>query len=333
MKISVIIPVYNTGKYISRCLDSVLNQSLRDIEILVVNDCTPDGAMSIVTEYANKDERLHIIHNSVNMGQMLTREIGCQHALGDYIVFCDSDDYLPADALEKMYVAIEQSKADIIVSAFTYICVSGKQTKIISKISGGTTAIDAYKALFNNELSHSLCAKIYSRQLFGNCKYDMFEKQTNAEDYMLFCQLLQHTSKIECIDVSTYYYCQNLQSSSQSYSDDKFMAFVNAINWQYAFFKDMDAFKTDSLIDILNSMLCILKAGCKQHVVLKINPEILDLLSFSKLRKYMGIFQTGLFYILYRFPVLRFIYSYCGRMKKYTGLVLNRFSYVLEKGV
>ncbi|TGX99809.1 glycosyltransferase family 2 protein [Bacteroides muris (ex Afrizal et al. 2022)] len=316
MKVSVIVPVYKTEKFIYRCLDSILNQSLHDIEIIVVNDCTPDNSMRIVTEYAHKDKRLHIINNPINLGPMLTRKVGYQQAIGDYILFCDSDDYLPIDALERMYVAIEQSKADIVVSAYTYIGVNGEKTKIINRISGGEASYDAYLALFDNELKHSLCAKIYSRKLFANYEYETFEKQANAEDFVLFCQLLKHVTKIQCIETSTYNYCQNLLSATQSYSDDKFLSFVNAINWQFTFFKGMNELENKSFADILNSILTLLKAGCKKNIILKIDSEILASMSFPVLRKYLPLPKIVLLYSLFEFPMFCSFYSYCGRLKK-----------------
>ena len=316
MKVSVIVPVYKTEKFIYRCLDSILNQSLHDIEIIVVNDCTPDNSMRIVTEYAHKDKRLHIINNPINLGPMLTRKVGYQQAIGDYILFCDSDDYLPIDALERMYVAIEQSKADIVVSAYTYIGVNGEKTKIINRISGGEASYDAYLALFDNELKHSLCAKIYSRKLFANYEYETFEKQANAEDFVLFCQLLKHVTKIQCIETSTYNYCQNLLSATQSYSDDKFLSFVNAINWQFTFFKGMNELENKSFADILNSILTLLKAGCKKNIILKIDSEILASMSFPVLRKYLPLPNIVLLYSLFEFPMFCSFYSYCGRLKK-----------------
>lgn len=316
MKVSAIVPVYKTEKFIYRCLDSILNQSLHDIEIIVVNDCTPDNSMRIVTEYAHKDKRLHIINNPINLGPMLTRKVGYQQAIGDYILFCDSDDYLPIDALERMYVAIEQSKADIVVSAYTYIGVNGEKTKIINRISGGEASYDAYLALFDNELKHSLCAKIYSRKLFANYEYETFEKQANAEDFVLFCQLLKHVTKIQCIETSTYNYCQNLLSATQSYSDDKFLSFVNAINWQFTFFKGMNELENKSFADILNSILTLLKAGCKKNIILKIDSEILASMSFPVLRKYLPLPKIVLLYSLFEFPMFCSFYSYCGRLKK-----------------
>ena len=316
MKVSVIVPVYKTEKFIYRCLVSILNQSLHDIEIIVVNDCTPDNSMRIVTEYAHKDKRLHIINNPINLGPMLTRKVGYQQAIGDYILFCDSDDYLPIDALERMYVAIEQSKADIVVSAYTYIGVNGEKTKIINRISGGEASYDAYLALFDNELKHSLCAKIYSRKLFANYEYETFEKQANAEDFVLFCQLLKHVTKIQCIETSTYNYCQNLLSATQSYSDDKFLSFVNAINWQFTFFKGMNELENKSFADILNSILTLLKAGCKKNIILKIDSETLASMSFPVLRKYLPLPKIVLLYSLFEFPMFCSFYSYCGRLKK-----------------
>ena len=313
---SVIVPVYKTEKFIYRCLDSILNQSLHDIEIIVVNDCTPDNSMRIVTEYAHKDKRLHIINNPINLGPMPTRKVGYQQAIGDYILFCDSDDYLPIDALERMYVAIEQLKADIVVSAYTYIGVNGEKTKIINRISGGEASYDAYLALFDNELKHSLCAKIYSRKLFANYEYETFEKQANAEDFVLFCQLLKHVTKIQCIETSTYNYCQNLLSATQSYSDDKFLSFVNAINWQFTFFKGMNELENKSFADILNSILTLLKAGCKKNIILKIDSEILASMSFPVLRKYLPLPKIVLLYSLFEFPMFCSFYSYCGRLKK-----------------
>ena len=215
-----------------------------------------------------------------------------------------------------MYVAIEQSKADIVVSAYTYIGVNGEKTKIINRISGGEASYDAYLALFDNELKHSLCAKIYSRKLFANYEYETFEKQANAEDFVLFCQLLKHVTKIQCIETSTYNYCQNLLSATQSYSDDKFLSFVNAINWQFTFFKGMNELENKSFADILNSILTLLKAGCKKNIILKIDSEILASMSFPVLRKYLPLPKIVLLYSLFEFPMFCSFYSYCGRLKK-----------------
>lgn len=165
-------------------------------------------------------------------------------------------------------------------------------------------------------MKHSLCAKIYSRKLFANYKYETFEKQTNAEDFILFCQLLQHVTKIQCIETSTYNYCQNLLSASQSYSDDKFLSFVNAINWQFAFFKERNGLGNKSFAAISNNILTILKAGCKKDIISKIDSEILTSMSFPVLREYMSLPKIVLLHSLFMFPMFCSLYSYCGRLKR-----------------
>ena len=109
-KISVIIPVYNVEKYLSRCLDSVCSQTFNDIEIICINDCSPDNSAEILQEYAEKDKRIRIINKEKNGGLSAARNSGFAVATGEYIYFLDSDDWIELDFLEKMYFAITSQK-------------------------------------------------------------------------------------------------------------------------------------------------------------------------------------------------------------------------------
>src|SRR5690606_5062403 len=104
--ISIIIPVYKVEKYISRCLDSILNQTFQDFEIILINDASPDNSIKIAESYADKDSRIGIIHNEENSGAGWSRKVGYTNAKGEYITFCDPDDYLPKNALELLYNGI-----------------------------------------------------------------------------------------------------------------------------------------------------------------------------------------------------------------------------------
>lgn len=115
LKISVIIPIYNTEKYLQECLDSVINQSFADIEIICINDGSTDSSLSILESYAQKDERIKVLSQS-NKGQAVARNIGLDLAKGEYIFFLDSDDYLHKDALKAFYQVAVSSKAPIVVS-------------------------------------------------------------------------------------------------------------------------------------------------------------------------------------------------------------------------
>lgn len=111
-KVSVIIPVYNTENYLRKCLDSVCNQTLKDIEIICINDCSPDGCLEILKEYASKDERIKIIDFKENKGAACARNAGIDTAQGEYIGFVDSDDFIDLDFYEKLYNKAVETGAD-----------------------------------------------------------------------------------------------------------------------------------------------------------------------------------------------------------------------------
>ena len=117
-KISVILPVYNVEKYLTECLDSIVNQTLKEIEIICVNDGSTDNSLSILKEYAYKDNRIKIIDKE-NEGQGYARKLGLDIATGEYILFCDSDDkYFSNDVFEKLYFEIDKNKSDLMIFRF-----------------------------------------------------------------------------------------------------------------------------------------------------------------------------------------------------------------------
>ncbi len=113
-KISVIVPVYNVEDYLKQCLDSLINQTYKDIEVIVVNDKTPDNSQKIVDEYKKKDRRIVSIIHDVNKGLGGARNTGIKNATGDYIAFLDSDDWLALNTFEKLIEEININKSDVI---------------------------------------------------------------------------------------------------------------------------------------------------------------------------------------------------------------------------
>ena len=111
-KVSIIIPFYNTEKYIGKCLETVVNQTLDDIEVICVNDCSTDNSLDVVYDFANKDKRIKVINNPLNMKQGASRNIGIKMATGEYIGFIDSDDWIDLDYFEKLYVAVKKHNPD-----------------------------------------------------------------------------------------------------------------------------------------------------------------------------------------------------------------------------
>ena len=115
-KLSVIIPVYNGGKYIRKGLTSLLEQSFRDFDVICINDCSTDNSLEILDEFAKKYSRIKVVNNPQNMGAALTRNVGIDMAKGEYIYFLDADDYIDEKYLECMVDKIEQEKCDIVLN-------------------------------------------------------------------------------------------------------------------------------------------------------------------------------------------------------------------------
>jgi glycosyltransferase involved in cell wall biosynthesis len=111
---SLIIPVYNVEKYLADCLDSCINQTFRDIEIICINDCSPDNSGNILNEYANKDSRIKVHNHEKNKGLGGARNTGVEAAIGNYSWFIDSDDMIPLDACELLFSIIKRTNAEII---------------------------------------------------------------------------------------------------------------------------------------------------------------------------------------------------------------------------
>lgn len=112
-KISVIIPIYNTEKYLKQCLDSVLNNTMKDIEIICVDDGSTDNSLKVLEEYKNQDKRIKIIKQEKNLGAGNSRNVGLDSATGEFLYFLDSDDFVEINIFEKMYNKINQQHSDI----------------------------------------------------------------------------------------------------------------------------------------------------------------------------------------------------------------------------
>lgn len=114
IKVSIIVPVYNVEKYIHKCLDSLVNQTLKELEFIFVNDGSPDSSSKIIKEYAKKDKRIKLL-NKENGGQATARNLGLEHAKGEYIAFLDSDDYVKENMYETLYNRAKKDNLDIVI--------------------------------------------------------------------------------------------------------------------------------------------------------------------------------------------------------------------------
>lgn len=217
VKVSICVPVYNVEQFIERCIESILNQTFNDIEVLIVNDCTPDSSMAIVNRYAAKDSRIRIVEHEYNRGLMRARQTGYKAAKGDYITFCDSDDTLELDAIEKLLRKAVETGADVVSGELYFIPTNGKAElhRGGQTLKYGGNSESAYKSLLLGEIGHNLCSKLFKREILQNYEYETFDNFVNAEDGYLFYQVVNNSKLIVHTDNHVYNYYQNMDSSTQ----------------------------------------------------------------------------------------------------------------------
>ena len=126
-KVTLIVPVYNVEPYLKRCLNSLINQTYKDYEIICINDCSPDQSWKILKEYSiSYPEKIKVLSNEKNLGLGKTREKGISYAKGEYLMFIDSDDYISNDYIETYMKEMENSKSDMVIGGYRRITPEGK---------------------------------------------------------------------------------------------------------------------------------------------------------------------------------------------------------------
>lgn len=199
-KISVIIPVYNTGKYLSRCLDSIINQTFNNLEIICINDGSTDNSATILEKYATKDKRIKIITQE-NSGLSATRNVGLKNMSGQYVSFIDSDDWIDADYYETLLNLIEQNNADIVMA--------GMRIANDKKISDNNTpniVTDDFVQKVKNLPNGSSCDKLFRAKLFKNLKFPI---DRYYEDNVVLLQVMYNSDTVVFTNRVSYYYFVN----------------------------------------------------------------------------------------------------------------------------
>lgn len=245
--ISIIVPVWNTEKYLHRCIESLINQTKKDIEIVCVNDGSPDNSLSILKEFAAKDPRVKVVSQK-NKGVAVARNVGLKHATGKYVMWCDSDDeYLPK-MCEKMFNAIEKEKVDMVVCAINVI-----NDKVDTKLAGDIE--DYVKLKFSGKQSvnwnlivHtdvSLPSKIMKKSLID--KYGMhFPDGLHFEDAYFFDQYFTASKNVFYVDDKLYNYHRNNDSiMSRSFKKSNIsLDYMQIIPKTYSYLKKNNLFDT-----------------------------------------------------------------------------------------
>lgn len=215
MKVSIIIPMFNSAPYIERCLYSIVSQNYYDLEVIVVDDASTDASVAIVEKLVSLHHNVRLMRHSTNQGPMVSRSEGCEAATGDFIMFVDADDALPGDAVSNLVDIERETAADIVAGSIEKRYIDGRKEYIVSELIPNATPADAIVALLTEKLKHSLCGKLYKASLFRYHNFLSFDNMTISEDGCMFYQLAKVARQIVTRDEIVYYYYENLSSSSQ----------------------------------------------------------------------------------------------------------------------
>lgn len=233
--VSVVVPIYNVEKYLDRCVDSIVNQTYQNLEIILVDDGSSDNCPQMCDEWAKKDKRIHVIHKE-NQGAGMARNTGIDAAKGSYICFIDSDDYVSPFIIEKAYNLASKDCSDIVTFGTTIVNKNGKIVKeVVPKVE---------KCLFEGEEVHNqflpdliddnriggknknvnLCIRacLFSMKLIQCAKWRIAsEREVFSEDVYSILDIYKYVNSVSVLSEALYFYCENSSSLTQSYWADK----------------------------------------------------------------------------------------------------------------
>jgi len=239
VKVSIIVPVYNTENYLKKCLDSLVNQTLENIEILIVNDGSTDNSQKIIDEYKELYSNKIKIFNKSNGGLSDARNFAIPHTTGEYIGFVDSDDYIELDMFEKMYALAKTKNLDLVECNFNW----EYPNKI--KIDYGIDYLEKKDFFLFGRVM--VCNKLFKTSIIKDNNIT-FSKSLNYEDIEFFYNLIPYINNYSLINNSFYHYIQrdnSIINNQTKKTADIFIILNNIINF----------YKSNNLFDIYKTEL------------------------------------------------------------------------------
>lgn len=250
VKVSVVVPVYTVEKeYLKECIDSIINQTLKDIELILVDDGAPEENGRILDDYAGKDSRIKVVHKS-NEGASAARNVGIDMATGKYLTFVDSDDYISSDNLKEVYDCAEKSQLELLMWG-TYKLFPGEKVvygpyvddielfdekqKEMLELKTMAGSLPVYEYPCSKYGSGSCCSKLYllSFLLRNKLRYPVGIER--AEDVNFNIRVFEKAERIGYLNKQFYYYRQLNSSATYKYRENGIEVFTKALNGLYDF--------------------------------------------------------------------------------------------------
>lgn len=232
MSISVIIPIYRVEAYIGRCVRSLMSQTMKDgLEFIFVDDCSPDKSMAMlqhaIEAYPQRKKQIHMVRHEQNRGLPAARNTGLEHATGNYIFHCDSDDYLEPDALQAMYETAVNTHADIV---YTDWFLNHGHSERYMPCPTYDTAEEALRGLLHGTMKFNVWNKLVRRSLYNDNNQIRFPDGHGMGEDMTMILLFARAERVAHLPKATYHYVRQNENaftaarSEASYADLKFNA-------------------------------------------------------------------------------------------------------------
>jgi glycosyltransferase involved in cell wall biosynthesis len=283
VKVSIIVPVYNVEQYLAKCLESLVNQTLEDIEIIIVNDGITDGSVAIIDTYAKNNDKIKVFRKE-NGGVSDARNYGMTYAQGEYIGFIDADDFVELNMFELLYKKAKEDKSDIVECDLRHTYEDRED------IEFGEKLYDPKKLLmFGRSVVWN---KIYKRDWLEKTGV-LFPKDLISEDVQFFSMLVPHIRKYAYVDKALIHYVQrktSLNSTSSISTQDTFKVLTNIYNYYielgcYEDYKEaLEFLYTRILLCSSFSRICKIENKKERQEILKQNWELL-VATFPKWKK------------------------------------------------
>ncbi len=222
IKVSIIVPVFNSEKTLHRCMESLVKQTLKSVEIILINDGSTDSSGDICLSYAEKYKNIKYI-NQRNQGVSASRNVGIKNANGEFLLFCDSDDYYSLDACEAMYILALMNDSDVVVGGVNKKFESTNQTVISESDEDKASRV---MCLFENYRLNQIWATLYRRDVIVDNQLYFDTEMSIAEDLDWNCRVLKSVNKIDfCESIVYNYVLDNDNSLSKKFYKNHYSGF------------------------------------------------------------------------------------------------------------
>lgn len=233
--ISIIVPAYQVENYLNRCLESIVNQTYKNLEIILVDDGSTDKTAAICDSWAKKDPRVKVIHKC-NEGLSIARNTALLRAEGEYVCFVDSDDYIDLKLCENILSLMQKENADIVTFNAYKIDEDGQNLHLTEDIKMGELSLEiALYELMRGNLNHYACNKMYKKEVFQDIR---FPEGRIWEDMATTYRLFLKAKKIYCCEDAYYYYVQHSKSISANINEKALRDIYLARSESYLALKD-----------------------------------------------------------------------------------------------